>query len=117
AVLDKCCTDLAYQTVGLTFGVLAVLLIAYKTGTIRVTQNFKLGGIAPTGGIALFYLVEIVLGLFHVAVPAVNGSGIIGIGFSLFVVVIAALNLVLDFDMIETRARIGAPRHMEWYGG
>jgi len=99
-----------------TFGVLAVMLVAYKTGTIRVTQNFKLGVIAATGGIALFYLVEIVLGFFHIAVPAINGSGIIGIGFSLFVVVIAALNLVLDFDMIETGARMGAPRYMEWYG-
>jgi uncharacterized YccA/Bax inhibitor family protein len=57
-----------------------------------------------------------VLGIFHIAVPAINGSGIIGIGFSLFVVVIASLNLVLDFDMIETGARNGAPRYMEWYG-
>ena len=116
AVLDKSYPGVAFHAVGLTFGVLAVMLVAYKTGTIRVTQNFKLGVIAATGGIALFYLVEIVLGFFHIAVPAINGSGIIGIGFSLFVVVIAALNLVLDFDMIETGARMGAPRYMEWYG-
>lgn len=116
AVLDKSYPGIAFNAVGLTFAVLAVMLIAYKTGTIRVTQNFKLGVIAATGGIALFYLAQIVLGFFHVAVPAVNGSGIIGIGFSLFVVVIASLNLVLDFDMIETGARMGAPRYMEWYG-
>lgn len=116
AILDKSYPGIAFHAVGLTFGTLAVMLIAYKTGTIRVTQNFKLGVIAATGGIALFYVVEIVLGFFHVAVPAINGSGIIGIGFSLFVVVIAALNLVLDFDMIETGARMGAPRYMEWYG-
>ena len=107
---------IAFHAIGLTFGVLAVMLLAYKTGTIRATQNFRLGVIAATGGIALFYLAEMVLGFFHIAVPAINGSGIIGIGFSLFVVVIASLNLVLDFDMIETGARMNAPRYMEWYG-
>ena len=92
------------------------MLLAYKTGVIRATQGFKLGVIAATGGIAVFYLAQMVLGFFHIAVPAVNGSGWIGIGFSLFVVVIAALNLVLDFDMIETGARMNAPKYMEWYG-
>jgi uncharacterized YccA/Bax inhibitor family protein len=116
AVLDKSYPGIAFQAIGLTFGTLAVMLIAYKTGTIRVTQNFKLGVIAATGGIALFYLVEMVLGFFHVYVPAINGGGPIGIAFSVFVVIIAALNLVLDFDMIETGARMGAPRYMEWYG-
>ena len=53
---------------------------------------------------------------FHIQVPAINGSGIIGIAFSLFVVIIAALNLVLDFDMIETAVATGAPKYMEWYG-
>jgi uncharacterized YccA/Bax inhibitor family protein len=76
----------------------------------------KLGVIAATGGIAVFYLVEMLLGFFHVHVPAINGSGFIGIGFSLFVVIIAALNLVLDFDMIETGVQNGAPKYMEWYG-
>src|SRR5438552_3504727 len=88
-----------------------------KTGMIRATQGFKLGVIAATGGIALLYLVEMVLsGFFHIQVPAINGSGAVGIGFSLFVVVIAALNLVLDFDMIEIGVRNGAPKYMEWYG-
>jgi uncharacterized YccA/Bax inhibitor family protein len=107
----------AIQAVGLTFGTLFVMLMAYKTGIIRATQGFKLGVIAATGGIAVFYLVEMVLGgFFHITVPAVNGSGIIGIGFSLFVVIIAALNLVLDFDMIESGVTGGAPKYMEWYG-
>jgi uncharacterized YccA/Bax inhibitor family protein len=84
---------------------------------IRATQGFKLGVIAATGGIAILYLLEMVLGgFFHIQVPAINGSGVVGIGFSLFVVVIAALNLVLDFDMIETGVRNGAPKFMEWYG-
>jgi uncharacterized YccA/Bax inhibitor family protein len=92
------------------------MLLAYKSGIIRATQGFKLGVIAATGGIAVFYLVEMLLGFFHVRVPAINGSGFIGIGFSLFVVIIAALNLVLDFDMIETGVQNGAPKYMEWYG-
>jgi uncharacterized YccA/Bax inhibitor family protein len=107
----------AMQAVGLTFGTLLVMLLAYKTGMIRATQRFKMGVIAATGGIVVLYLVEWVLGgFFHVAVPAINGSGVIGIGFSLFVVIIAALNLVLDFDMIETAVGAGAPKYMEWYG-
>jgi uncharacterized YccA/Bax inhibitor family protein len=72
--------------------------------------------IAATGGIAVFYIAEMVLGLFHIQVPAVNSSDWIGMAFSLFVVVVAALNLVLDFDMIETGARNRAPKYMEWYG-
>jgi uncharacterized YccA/Bax inhibitor family protein len=107
----------AIQAVGLTFGTLFVMLMAYKSGVIRATQGFRLGVIAATGGIAVFYLIEMVLGgFFHITVPAVNGSGLVGIGFSLFVVIIAALNLVLDFDMIETGVAGGAPKYMEWYG-
>jgi uncharacterized YccA/Bax inhibitor family protein len=107
----------AMQAVGLTFGTLFVMLLAYKTGMIRATQGFKMGVIAATGGIAVLYIVEMVLsGFFHMQVPAINGSGVIGIGFSLFVVIIAALNLVLDFDMIESAVAAGAPKYMEWYG-
>jgi uncharacterized YccA/Bax inhibitor family protein len=116
AIFEKSYPGVAIQAVGLTFGTLFVMLLAYKSGIIRATQGFKLGVIAATGGIAVFYLVEMVLGFFHVQVPAINGSGLIGIGFSLFVVVIAALNLVLDFDMIETGVQNGAPKYMEWYG-
>jgi uncharacterized YccA/Bax inhibitor family protein len=106
---------IAIQAVGLTFGTLVVLLLAYRAGVIRATEKFKLGVIAATGGIALFYLVEFVLGFFGVRFAAINGSGAIGIGVSVFVVIIAALNLVLDFDFIENGARAGAPKYMEWY--
>jgi len=93
------------------------MLVAYKSGVIRATEKFKIGVIAATGAIALLYLVEMVLSLFfHFQVPIIHQSGPIGIAFSVFVVIIAALNLVLDFDMIETGARIGAPKYMEWYG-
>ena len=117
AMFERTYPGVAMQAVGLTFGTLFVMLLAYKTGMIRATQGFKLGVIAATGGIAILYLLEMVLGgFFHMQVPAINGSGVVGIGFSLFVVVIAALNLVLDFDMIETGVRNGAPKFMEWYG-
>jgi uncharacterized YccA/Bax inhibitor family protein len=117
AVFEKMYPGVAIQAVGLTLGTLFVMLLAYKTGMIRATQSFKIGVIAATGGIAVFYLVEMVLSMFfHINVPAVNGSGPWGIAFSLFVVVIAALNLVLDFDMIETGVGGGAPKYMEWYG-
>jgi uncharacterized YccA/Bax inhibitor family protein len=103
------------QAVGLTFGVLFALLLAYRSGLIRATENFKLGVVAATGGIALFYLVQFVLSFLGIHFAAVNGGGTVGIGFSLFVVAIAALNLILDFDFIERGAEARAPKFMEWY--
>ncbi len=116
AYFNKMYPGIAFQAVGLTFGTLASLLFAYSSGLIKATENFKLGVVAATGGICLVYLVSIVLSLFSVPVPYIHGSGPIGIGFSVFVVVIAALNLVLDFDFIEHGAERGAPKYMEWYG-
>jgi uncharacterized YccA/Bax inhibitor family protein len=116
AIFERSYPGIAVQAVGLTFGTLAVMLMAYKTGLIRATEKFKVGVIAATGGIALFYLVAMVLQLFHVNVGILYNATPMGIAFSVFVVIIAALNLVLDFDMIETGVRMGAPKHMEWYG-
>jgi uncharacterized YccA/Bax inhibitor family protein len=104
------------QAVMLTFGTMFALLFAYRSGLIKATENFKLGVAAATGGIALIYLTTMALGLFGIKIPYIHESGIIGIGFSLFVVVIAALNLVLDFDFIESGVEAGAPKYMEWYG-
>ncbi len=103
------------QAVGLTFATLFCLLGAYKSGMIKVTENFKLGVVAATGGLAAFYLLSIVLGFFGIQFSAFHGSGLIGIGFSVVVVVIAALNLVMDFDFIESGEEMGAPKYMEWY--
>ena len=116
AMMDLRYPGIAIQAVCLTFGTLFVLLIAYRTGMIRVTQKFRLGVIAATGGIMVFYLMQMLLGFFGVQFLSINGSGIIGIGFSLIVVAVAALNLVLDFDFIEQGVQAGAPRFMEWYG-
>jgi uncharacterized YccA/Bax inhibitor family protein len=116
AVLDLRYPGIAIQAVSLTFGTLFVLLLAYRSGMIRVTQKFRLGIVAATGGIMVFYLLQMVLGFFGFHFISINGSGPIGIGFSLIVVGIAALNLVLDFDFIEQGVRSGAPKYMEWYG-
>ena len=104
------------QAVFLTFGTLGALLMAYRSGVVKATENFKLGVVAATGGIALLYFLSFILGFFGVRVPLIHSSGTFGILFSVFVVVIAALNLVLDFDFIEKGVERGAPKHMEWYG-
>ncbi|MFC2140289.1 Bax inhibitor-1/YccA family protein [Candidatus Auribacterota bacterium] len=106
---------IAMQAVGLTFGILFALLFAYKSRLIKVTENFKLGVVAATGGIALLYFVSFFLSFFGMSIPFIHQSGPIGIIFSLGVVVIASLNLVLDFDFIEKGAESGAPKYMEWY--
>jgi len=106
---------IVFQAVLLTFGVLFALLFAYKTGVIKATENFKLGVAAATGGIFFVYLLSMILGFFGVSIPLIHESGLLGIGFSLFVVVVAALNLVLDFDFIENGAARGAPKYLEWY--
>lgn len=115
AIFEARFPGIALQAVGLTFGTLLCLLFAYKSGVIKATENFKLGVAAATGGIALLYLVSLGLGFFGVSIPYIHTSGTFGILFSLFVVVVAALNLVLDFDFIEQGAASGAPKYMEWY--
>ncbi len=107
---------IVFQAVLATFGTLVAMLLAYRTGMIKATEIFKLGVFAATGGIALLYLVSFVLSFFGINVPMIHDSGWLGIAFSVFVVVVAALNLVLDFDFIETGVERGAPRYMEWYG-
>lgn len=104
------------QAVFLTFGTLGALLLAYRSGVIKATENFKLGVVAATGGIAILYVLSFVLGMFGITVPLIHSNGTFGILFSVFVVIVAALNLVLDFDFIEEGAEKGAPKYMEWYG-
>ena len=116
ALLELRFPGIAMQAVALTFGTLFVLLLAYRSGLIQVTQKFRLGVIAATGGIFVFYMLEMLLGFFGIQFTSINGSGPIGIGFSLIVVAVAALNLVLDFDFIEQGVHYGAPKYMEWYG-
>ncbi len=116
ATLEQRYPGIAIEAVSLTFGTMFVLLLAYRSGMIKVTQKFRLGVIAATGAIFLFYMVEMVLGFFGIHFTSVNGSGLLGIGISLVIVCVAALNLVLDFDFIERGVAAGAPKYMEWYG-
>jgi len=104
------------QGVGLTFGTLACLLLAYRTGLVKATENFKLGVVAATGAIALLYVVNLVMGMFGHSMGFIHEGGTVGILFSLVVVTVAALNLVLDFDFIEQGVAAGSPKYMEWFG-
>jgi uncharacterized YccA/Bax inhibitor family protein len=106
---------IVFQAIGLTFGVLAVMLIAYRTGVIKVTDRFRTIVVAATGAVALLYLVSIVLSFFNVSIPFIHQGGTFGIVFSLVVVGIAAMNLALDFDFIQRGVEHGAPKVMEWY--
>jgi uncharacterized YccA/Bax inhibitor family protein len=116
ALMEQSYPGIVFQAIALTFGTLVMLLVAYTSGWIRATEGFKLGVFAATGAIGLIYLVTMVLGFFGVHVAFIHEAGMFGIGFSLFVVVIAALNLILDFDFIEQGCNAGAPKYMEWYG-
>jgi uncharacterized YccA/Bax inhibitor family protein len=106
------------QAIGLTIAILASLLLAYRSGVIKATENFKLGVFAATGGIFLLYMASIIMSFFGASISVLDptNSSLMSIGISLFVVVIASLNLVLDFDFIEEGAEKGAPKYMEWYG-
>jgi uncharacterized YccA/Bax inhibitor family protein len=117
AVFEAAYPGIVIQAVGLTVGVLAVMLFVYGTGIIRATEKFKIGVVAATGAVCLVYLVDIVASLFGTRLPFIHETGAVGIGFSLVVVVIAALNLILDFDFIEQGVSYRAPKYMEWYGG
>lgn len=116
AIFEMRYPGIVMQAVGLTFGTMAAMLLAYRSGLIRATDKFKLGVVAATGGIMILYLASFVAGFFGHSFGFINGSSTIGILFSLAVVVIAALNLILDFDMIEQGVGAGAPKYMEWYG-
>jgi uncharacterized YccA/Bax inhibitor family protein len=104
------------QAVVLTVAVLLALLLAYTSGLIKATENFKLGIVAATGGIFILYMASFILGFFGIQMSFMHDSSPLSIGISLVIVVIAALNLVLDFDFIENGAAAGAPKYMEWYG-
>ena len=115
AIFEAQYPGIVIQAVALTFGTLFALLMAYKSGLIKPTENFKLGVVAATGGIFFVYLLSFILGFFGINIGFIHGNGLFGIGFSLFVIIIAALNLVLDFDFIEQGTQAGAPKYMEWY--
>lgn len=115
ALFEQKYHGIAIQAVGLTFGVLGALLIAYRTRLIRVTDQFRAMVVAATFGILLFYVATLILGFFHFSLQALYAPTPLGIGISLVIVGIAALNVVLAFDLIDRGVASGAPKFMEWY--
>ncbi|MGB2869429.1 MAG: Bax inhibitor-1/YccA family protein [Bacteroidota bacterium] len=115
SVMEANYPGIVIQAVALTFGTLVCLLAAYTSGLIKPSENFKLGVTAATGAIALIYVATMILSFFGIQMPYIHEGNIMGIAFSVFVVIVAALNLVLDFDFIEQGAEQGAPKYMEWY--
>lgn len=107
---------LVMRAVSLTFGVFFIMLLLFRSGTIRATEKFKTVIFAATGAIALVYLVSFIAGMFGANLGFMQGNSLMSIGFSLVVVVVAALNLILDFDMIVQGTNARAPKYMEWYG-
>ena len=107
---------IAIQAIGLTFGILASLLFCYKSGIIKPTENFRLMVVSATMGIMPLYFVSFTMSFFGSGIGFIHSNGLFGIGLSLFIVGIASLNLVLDFDYIEDGADRGLPKYMEWYG-
>ena len=114
-ILDSAYPGVAAQAALGTFGVLAVMLVLYRTGVVKVTEKFRFGVMAATGAIALTYLASFVAGLFGASFGFLHGNGALSIGVSVVVIAVAALNLVLDFDFIEQAQARGAPKAAEWY--
>jgi uncharacterized YccA/Bax inhibitor family protein len=115
AFLEYQYPGIVINAIVLTFGILFSLLMAYRSGLIKPTENFKLGVFAATGGVMMLYLISFVLGLFGMPIGYLHNSSLLSIGISIVIVIIASLNLVLDFDFIEQGAASSAPKYMEWY--
>jgi len=116
AVFNRVYPGIVLQALGLTGAVTTVMLLLYTSGVIRATPKFAIGVIAATGGIFLCYMIDLVMGFFGHHVPLLYSNGPWGIAISVFIVIVAALNLILDFDFIETGVYARAAKYMEWYG-
>jgi uncharacterized YccA/Bax inhibitor family protein len=116
AFLERAYPGIPIQALGLTFGVTLVMLLLYTSGVLRATPKFTIGVVAATGGICLVYIVDMILRAFGKGVPFLNSSGPLGVAISVVIVIVAALNLILDFGFVEAGVQTGAPKYMEWYG-
>ncbi len=115
-VYNEAYSGIVLTAAGLTVAILVAMLAVYRSGLIKVTQNFKIAIAAATGGVALLYLATIGLSFFGINMPLVNSNSTFGILFSVAVVILAAASLAVDFDFIEQGAEQGLPKQMEWYG-
>jgi uncharacterized YccA/Bax inhibitor family protein len=103
------------QAISLSILVLFIMLVIQKTGWVPVTNKFRTGVIMATGGIALLYVLTMILGFFGIRIPYIHEGGTIGILFSIGVIGVASLNLLLDFDNIIKGEQYRAPKYMEWF--
>jgi len=115
-IFDKIAPGIVMQAVALTFGTVLAMFLLYRFRIIKATERFKSVVMTATAGIAIFYLISIVLRFFNINIGFIHEGSTMGIIFSLVVVGVAALNLIMDFDRIETGVAMGAPKYMEWYG-
>ncbi|MEA1973482.1 MAG: Bax inhibitor-1/YccA family protein [Candidatus Cloacimonadota bacterium] len=116
AILNMSYPGIVMQAVTITFGIAFGMFAMYRYGIIKVTDKFRMGVMGATGGIFVIYMLNMVLGMFGIQVPFIHSTGMFGIGFSVFVIGIASLNLVLDFDFIDRATKNGASEEMEWMG-
>ena len=112
---EKIAPNIITQAVALTFGVVIAMYLLYRFNIIKATPIFTRIIVTATAGIAIFYLISIGLHFANINIPFLHEGSTIGIIFSLVVVALAALNLILDFDLIENGSKMGAPKYMEWY--
>jgi uncharacterized YccA/Bax inhibitor family protein len=113
--MDQFYEGIVYQAVGLTMGTLLTMLLVYKSGLIKVTQKFRMGVVMATGAIFIVYMISWVGSIFGFQLPFLHEGGMMGIGISLVIIGVAALNLLLDFDLFEKGEQYKAPKYMEWY--
>lgn len=116
SILNNAYPGIAFQAVLLTIGTLFTMLFLYRSGRIRATPRFRRGVFMATGAVFFAYMVSFIMSLFGLPIGFMHSTGPLGIGISLVIIVIAALNLILDFDFIEKGSQMGAPKYMEWYG-
>jgi uncharacterized YccA/Bax inhibitor family protein len=116
AIINSMYPGVAFQAVLLTIGTLFTMLFLYRSGRIRATPKFRRGVMMATGAVFFAYLISRIMSLFGMSMGFMHSSGPLGILINLVIIVIAALNLIMDFDFIEKGSQMGAPKYMEWYG-
>ena len=116
AYINAMYPGVAFQAVLLTIGTLFTMLFLYRSGRIRATPRFRRGVMMATGAVFFAYLISWIMSLLGMPMGFMHSSGPLGILINLAIIVIAALNLIMDFDFIEKGSQMGAPKYMEWYG-
>lgn len=115
--MDAFAPGIIFQAVTITFAILFMMLMIYKSGLIKVTQKLRAGITMAVGAVMIFYLINMVCYFIGINIPFLHDGGMLSIGITLVIIGIASMNLLLDFDNIEKGAAMKAPEYMEWYSG